>query len=182
MLTKKKIINFTIVAIMVVLSMISVFAFTNVASAEEAQPYGDVIVGDVEGDGTYENPYHEKPWHGRITTKENIYDNYYIEINVDPRDSMFGDDIIIEYKYFYIDSSNKRQPVKLQKFEAEIQFRETHKGVIKYFDPIYISKANDNEAGFTKHSGTLYADQVTVKVTVTTSASLVKSFYYKFTN
>lgn len=132
--TINKVAIMLVLAMLIMISSLGILFSTNIASAEEAQSRGVVIVGDAKGSGTYDDPYVEKPWNGRITSKENIFDNYFIEINVDPRDSMFGDDVIIEYKHYYVDySTGKRIDVKLQNFHANITFHETHKGVGKNF-------------------------------------------------
>lgn len=168
-----------ILAVMMIISVFGIITLNNAVSAEGIQPLGIVITGDATGDGTYNNKYTERPWNGRIVSKDNVYDNYYIEINVDPRNSMFGDDIIIEYKYYYVDSSGKRVYTKLQNFYADIRYHETKNGVGKYFYDT-INKDNDDIAGFTKHSGSIYIDSVEVDVTVTASSGIKKHIYYKF--
>lgn len=85
-----------------------------------------------------------------------------MKVNVDPRDSIFGDDIIIEYRHYskthYL---GKESNVKLAYFEAKIEYYDING--IRISNDI-VSKSDDAVAGFTRNSGYKIVEGVRVQV------------------
>ncbi len=84
--------------------LMSIAEVQNVANGNGISPlyivdgYGD------SGGGSKINPYTKQDWTGRIKTTDFLAGapgwGYYIDINVDPRNTLFVDNIIIEYKFY----------------------------------------------------------------------------------
>lgn len=133
------------------------------------------------GEGTLDKPYYDVDWYGRVKVEHyiGVFNglNHYIEINIDPRRAPFVDDIIVEYKFYSRSSTfGFKNYVKLNFFEAYIEYYVP--GSVK---PItdYVSKSNDDKAGFTKNSGKNNVYMVKVKCGVTHN-NKHSDIYFKF--
>lgn len=140
-----------------------------------------VINGD-GGFGTRDDPYYENDWNGRIET-DNIVGsapgwNYHIDINVDPRNTIFVDDIIIEYRFYiahHFTGNTGNEPLAL--FYAYIEYYNASGNRVATDS---VSKSDRAVGGFTKNSGSTKIAGVRVRIDLVDEEIADTSIYYRF--
>ncbi len=165
------------------LSAVSDISDSSVTPLSLTETYGIIDGIGGSGSGKDTDPYKESPWNGRIKS-QNQFDTLpgstvcNIEVNVDPRDSIFGDDVIIEFKSF-----SQTPPLGIKKalpiglFNATITFWSSSKGEItKKTDNCY----DKSSKGYTINSGEHDIYKVHVNVYFSYKGT-GHNLYYEFT-
>lgn len=196
-LTKKFIALFIVMAVLISSLLLVVFSTGNVngkntlnslnfiadtSNSEISNRSIDIGSG---GDGSMANPYTDNSWNGRVKiTGEYLKNgggaNFYIDLNVDPRDSIFGDDVIIEYKHYALTHLlGQRKSYKILYFEAKIQFFD---GNANFLKSDVASKGSDSQASFTRNSNSKVVNGVRVQIYIKGgySGEVEKYFFFKF--
>lgn len=193
-LTKKCIALLVVLAIILSTTMLVIFSTGNAKSMSLSNYIADASSDTISnrsieigtgGDGSMTNPYTDNSWNGRVKItaeylKKGGGENFYIDINVDPRDSIFGDDVIVEYKHYSLTHLlGQRKSYKIALFEAKIQFYDGNGNFIKY---AVASKGNDDQASFTRNSKSNVVNGVRVQVYIEGgySGEARKYIFFKF--
>lgn len=195
--TKKLIALFVVIAILLSSIMLVVFSNGNangkntlnslnvIADTSNSEISNRSIDIGSGGDGSMGNPYTDNTWNGRVKItgeylKKGGGENFYIDLNVDPRNRAVGDDVIVEYKHYALTHlMGTRKSYKIMLFEAKIQFYDGNGNLLKY---AVASKGNDSQALFTRSSNSNNVNGVRVQIYIEGgySGEAKNYFFFKF--
>lgn len=122
--------------------------------------------------------YGEKQWNGKIWVDLHVGGDSFVFINVDIRNGLFKDDLIVEYRSFYL-SGNREINQKLSNFRFTVSFYDENNNSAGYRD---VNKSNDDQAGFTYASNSTKVNGAIVKVYIQTTNGISRSAEFYFGN
>lgn len=193
-LFKKCIALFVVLAILLSSTMLIIFSSRNIYSMNLSNYIADTSNDAISnrsieigtgGDGSMANPYTDSTWNGRVKlTREYLQSGggvtYFIDLNIDPRNNIFDDNILIEYNHYTLTNyMGTKENCKILLFSAKVQF---YDGNGYYINTLVASKGNDAQAAFTRYSGSKIVNGVRVQVYIEGgySGQVKKYFFFKF--
>lgn len=174
--------TFAIMLICVLLTLSAVSSFIMLNNKTYASEITPLSISRDSPPGSHGNPIVKTPWNSSFedTFTINIAPNVqrYLDVKIDPKDSIFFDNIDISYEYYYIDIDGKRVITPLEIFACGILYIKENGTEIRD----YYEKENDGKNSFNKTSSAYTIKYISVEITIMAESEIVGDYYFIFTN
>lgn len=132
--------------------------------------------GDKHVDGLVPK-YGEIQWNGKIWVDLHVGGDSFVFVNVDIREKVIYDDVIVEYRSYYKSGSSEINQ-KLSNFRFTVRFF-SGSSQVGYVDE---NKSNDSQAGFTRPSKSNKVNGAIATVYITTTSGVSRTAHFFFGN